>query len=84
MTIGSSSTRPLAQRYVLVRVGERRQSRRQEAFARQMAHRGDDARIAHLVGADLAVHHVVAGFGECLGGAVHGWRLIWTGGTCRL
>ena len=52
----------LAQRHVLIGVGERREVRRQEPLARQSAHRADDAGIAHLVGADLAVHHVVAGF----------------------
>ena len=53
-----------AERDVLVGVGERRQAGRHEALARQPAHCREDPRIGNLVRADLAVHHVVAGFSE--------------------
>jgi hypothetical protein len=35
-----------------------------EALARKLQHRGDDAQIAHVAGADLAIHHHAARRGK--------------------
>ncbi len=51
----------VAERQILVDIGQRRQSGRQELLPRQAAHGVQHARVRHPVGPDLAVDHVVAG-----------------------
>ena len=76
ITIGSIRHAAAAERHVLVGIGERRERRRHEALARQVAHGLEDAGVGDLVGPHLAVHHVAAGVVEVEAGLVSCGRSI--------
>jgi hypothetical protein len=53
----------VAERQVLVDIGDAAEMLGHEALARQTAHHLDESLVDHLVGAQLVVHHVLARLG---------------------